>query len=247
MASDIPGVDASPVGRSNLALVSGLLMGLLAGGVVFALISSVNPIFTVPDEYHIQGLGESAERWQAFQEQQFYANQKNAAVFLGVLGGLLAIVVTIRSHSSWSLMKRLVVCVPIGVVAGVVAGFVSAILQARFNSQGPIELPQSTAIYATMFGLLGAGLGLGVGLSFGSPFNQKVFVERLATGLIMGAVAGAAYPLISSILVPSANIEALFPANAASLAICLGLASAVLAMAVPVSRGVSKGTAQAAS
>lgn len=240
MASDIPRVGAIAESQTNSGGFVSFALAILSGFVAFGLVYSANPIFDVPKEFHIRGLGESSERWAAYLQQQYLADQKNAAFFLGSLGALLAGAMATRSDSRWSLLARLGLCVPVGALAGAVAGSVSVLMHSYFDAQGQIELPHSVAIYATMFGLLGAGIGAGIELSLGWPLNHKALVERIAVGLISGAFAGAAYPIVSSLLMPSTNIESLLPKSPVSLAICLGLATGILGVTLPLARRLPK-------
>lgn len=242
--SDIPDIGVEAEERSNSGRILSFVISILAGCVVFGSIYLVNPLFDVPKEYHIRGLGESNERWSAYLHQQHIADHKNAALFLGLLGTLLAASFALPSNGRWSLLGRLGVCVPIGMVSGAIAGSASCLLHSYLNSLGQLELQHSVAIYATMIGLMGAGIGIGMGISFDSPIDKKAVVERMAIGLISGALAGAAYPIASSLLAPSINIESLLPKSPVSLAIWLGLATGILGISLPVAPRMRNGGAK---
>ena len=233
--SDLP--DSGNRKRSLLStrrLVT-LLLSLCAGSVTWGFIHTQDPFFKVGEKYHIRGLGESTERWDAYLVQQSRIDLKNAALVIGILGGALGAAVAIGSLSSVSLSISLGTRVATGTIMGILIGGLAGIsgcgLQQVFAKSSQISIEQSAIINATLFGILGTGLGAIVG---GYGGSVRAIMERSIVGLIAGVVPGVAYPIIASCLMASLNIETFIPTVTLARFLWLGVGTGIHGLLLPI-------------
>ena len=208
-----------------------LLLSLCAGSVTWGFIHTQDPFFKMDEKYHIRGLGESTERWDAYLVQKSRIDLQNAALVIGILGGALGAAVAIGSLSRISLGTRVATGTMLGVLIGGMAGIIGCWLQQYFAKSNQISIEQSAIINATLFGILGTGLGAIVG---GYGGSVRAIMERSIVGLIAGVVPGVAYPIIASCLMASLNIETFIPTVTFARFLWLGVGTGILGLLLPI-------------
>ena len=208
-----------------------LLLSLCAGSVTWGFIHTQDPFFKMDEKYHIRGLGESTERWDAYLVQKSRIDLQNAALVIGILGGALGAAVAIGSLSRISLGTRVATGTMLGVLIGGMAGIIGCWLQQYFAKSNQISIEQSAIINATLFGILGTGLGAIVG---GYGGSVRAIMERSIVGLIAGVVPGVAYPIIASCLMASLNIETFIPTVTLARFLWLGVGTGILGLLLPI-------------
>lgn len=211
-----------------LNLVSALAVGLIG----FGFIHSQDPIFQVPEKYHVKNLGESAEKWSAFLEQQRRIERLNASAYFAVLGGALALALVLVNATCCSVLMRTVTALPLGVLMGAAAGFLGAVAHQTLvpNSIQP-SVADSVKAQVALFATFGIGMGLVSGL-FGS--SKRTILGGVVAGALGGILAGMAFPIMASLLIPSASIETLIPPKTPSRLLWLGIGMGLLGLIIPM-------------
>lgn len=220
----------SKAGSSAARTWLNLILAIAAGLVTLAFIQTLCPIFSVDEKYSISGLGEADEKWSAYFQQKRIVDLKNASVILGLLGGALGVAFAVGRMTMHSLGKHLLAAASIGAFSGVLAGISGCLLQQYFASAGQISLLQLLLVSATVLGVLGLGLGTIIG-SFGGWGSATG--ERAMHGLVVGVIAGVAYPVVASVLIVSAGTETTVPASFSAQLLWLGMATSLYGLLLP--------------
>ncbi len=234
--ADLSSVGVANPSTSSANPVLSLILALGAGLLTWGFIHLQDPqgdgigLFEVDEKYHIRGLGESDERWSAYLEQQSRVDLQNAALVIGILGSALGAALAIGGPAGLPISKRLPIGILFGAVVGVVAGLAGSMLQQSFEKSSQISVELSAFVNALLFGILGFGLGAMVGGLCGSA---KAIVERSVIGLVVGALAGCAYPIIAYVFIANVNIEAFIPRVTAARVLWLGVGTSVIGLLIP--------------
>ena len=199
-------IQTDRIAKSPSRTLLNLLGALVAGLVGFGFIHTQDPIYKVPEKFHIKNLGESQEKWSAFLEQQRRFDRRNAAVHFAVLGCALAVAIVLGNSACCSVPVRVLVAMPLGALAGALAGWIGCLAHETFV---PVSVQPSVVeivkVQIALFASLGFGLGLISGL-FGRSWRS--IVGGVVAGALGGLLAGMAFPLASSLLMPAASIDA---------------------------------------
>jgi len=224
-------VKSSP-GQLPVNRLLSFLLALVAGSITWGFIHTQDPFFKVAERYHIRGLGESDERWNAYLEQQSRVDFMNAALVIGILGGALGLTFAVCRPTRVSIHWRLLMGIVFGMLVGVVAGVAGDSIQQHFAGSRQLSVVESAYINATLFGLLGLGLGAIAGGMGG--FGWAI-LDRAVAGLIAGAIAGILYPVVGFVALDSANIEAFIPRMTMTRLLWLGMGTGFLGLLIPSS------------
>lgn len=199
----------------------GLLLGLIAGALVWGVVQSVHPLFRVPEQFHIAGLGAPVEQHVAFRREQDRVDRWHATLYLGSLGLLLGLLMGGRVAVARRAAAAVLLALPLGLLGGAASGFLAprVYVWAR-DTVGSIELLQIVLAQCLVGVPLGLLLGLGIGIARGG-------VQGAVRGLLSGAVGGVlfamAYPLVVSIALPTASTDVLLPEEAVTRLLWLAM------------------------
>ena len=197
---------SSPPPRPPNRALEGVLIGLVCGAIVWAIVQAVHPVFAVPEQYHIAGIGAPVERHEAFRQQQDIVDRRHMMLYLGLLGVVLGAALGTRLGRSW----RAAILAGIESVAGAaLAGALASlyfIAMRNQTGQGDLLPP---LVRQLLIGVpIGIFLGLGLGLARGS---WSAIGRGLAAGALGGVLFSVAYTLLVALCLPAANTESLLP------------------------------------
>ena len=219
-----PGIEANPRGRKR-ALAVALLLALAGGAMTWCVLEYTPPVFTVPKEYEVPGLGAPPEKLEALRIVQGQVDRGNAVLNLGWFGALLAGMLGLGEAIARRSLAPLLVAIPVGAAGGFAAGLAGGLVYG-----GPLgDLAENVKVQVVMLGLL----GLGVGLALGIPRRhfRKIAAAAIA-GALGGVLAAVLYPVAASLLLPTAGTDLLIPAGTGNRVLWLGISSGVLGLVV---------------
>jgi len=227
-----PEASEQALARSALSPWAGLALALLAASVTFVAICAVHPIFQVPEEFHIAGIGAPTERYVAHQREQDKVDCRHAMLYVGGLGLLVAIALGVGEATCRKSWLATLFAAPLGALGGAIGALLGSLAHVYVRENfGQAELDHTIG---TQLGLglpLGMGVGLGVGLASRSLTGA---LKTAFAGLAAGAVAAALYPVLVSILLPSASTDALLPDQTSSQMLWLTVFAGLLGAIIPV-------------
>jgi hypothetical protein len=203
-----PAEPSGPTGWS-IRPWEGLVLGVLAGALAFGLLQAMHPVFQVPEEFHIAGIGAPVERHDAFRREQDRVDRQHAMLYLGDLGLLLGAALGTRVLAARRAWLTFLLAPLLGLVGGVIGGWFGPLVYvAARDKVGHADLLQIVGAQMLIGVPLGLLLGLGVGLSGGTV---KSAIRGGAVGTLGGVLFAILYPLIVAVLLPTANTEVLLP------------------------------------
>lgn len=223
---------ASTPGKTTGSAVMHLVRALLAGLLFVGYLQVRPPYFDVPKEHQIVSLGESKERWDKYLSEIRRVDRLNKPIDFAVLGALLTGALAMGRFACCRPVLRVLGSIPAGAIVGAVTGSVGCFAQQTiipYEVQATVAL--TSQVHAVLFGTLGIGVGFLVGL-----FNRsgKAALAGAIAGGLGGALAGPAYAILSSVLMPSANVEPLIPPQLNSQFLWLGLGTGLIGLTIPV-------------
>jgi hypothetical protein len=205
-----------------------MILALVAGAVGWGIIESIHPLFLVPEEFHITAMGAPLEDILKLQAATERTDRKNAIVYFALLGGLIAGGIILSQRS----VLAVAIATPLGAVLGAAAGWgAHAGHLWRIPQGGQADMNETVAVH--MIAL--ACLGLAVGLACGAG-RRSLSAAALAAlgGLAAGCLAGMAFPIGMSFVMPAVNTTPLIPLEASSRLVWIALSAALLAVIVTV-------------
>src|SRR5205823_12193796 len=214
----------------SLRPLAGMGLALIAGLVVWGLISLVDPVFHVPKEFEVPNIGASPEAYLANRQAQERVEREHARLYVGCLGLLVAVVLRLRegvTRRSWLLP---LMAAPVGMGGGILGGWLgSAVHDHFYEAVGMQDLIHTLLAQLALLVPLGVGVGLGASEVRVKP--RSSFPVRNSRGALWSALAGAAagvvaavgYPIIVALVMPKVSTELLLPVDAASRLLWIGL------------------------
>lgn len=221
-SQELPAVEADSRGRRR-ELVTAFLLALAGAAMTWAAMEYIPPVFTVPKEYEVPGLGAPPEKLEALRVVQGRVDRGNAMLNLGWFGALLAGMLALGEGIARRSPKPMLIAIPVGAAGGCVAGLAGGLVYG-----GPLgDLTETVKLQVVMLG----GLGSSVGLALGIPRRSlhKILLAAIA-GMAGGVLAGILYPVGISLLLPTASTDTLIPSGTASRLLWLGISSAALGL-----------------
>ncbi len=219
-----------------LSLVQGLVLSAVAALAVWGVLEVALPVFELPEHLReLSGNAPEAEQKELLAASVATSN-KNATFSLALLGGVLALLLTVAELRSrrqegraiWGGPLALLVAAGLAVCGGVLSGVMAA------SSALPEDpLTKTIVLQATTLGFVGLGVGLGVCLAVTLP---KIQPQLLGTcvggGMLGGLLGGLIFPLASSILLPNARTEVSLPDPGISRFLWLAVGAIVITLTV---------------
>jgi hypothetical protein len=214
--------------KVNLNSWLALLLSLVMGAVAWGVIQTFDPVFEVPKEFHIVAMGAPQEKVDALLAAKARTDCKNAAIYLGLLGGLLALGLALASGRALGAP----IALPVGFLLGALDGWIGSLVHERWSlALGQDELMRTVGVQATVLG----GLGLAVGLAFAAAQCRLRWLLMAGLGgIVAGVVTGTIYPVGMSIVMPAVNSEPLIPQEATCRLIWIELMACLLGLVVPL-------------
>ena len=230
-----PALPAAGADQRAVRPWEGLLIGLVCGGIVWAVASALHPIFQVPEQFHIAGLGAPVERHVAFRREQDRVDRWHAMLYLADLGlltgGALGFRAARRGEKRWSMALVGLLGAMGGAMGGVLAPLMYVYVRDKIGHADLLQI-----VVAQL--LVGVPLGLAVGLGLGLAGRSS---PRVAKGLLAGAAAGGLfailYPLAVAVLLPAANTEVLLPEEALTRLVWLAMLGSCVGLVVSTATG----------
>ncbi|MBI3467449.1 MAG: hypothetical protein HY000_30945 [Planctomycetes bacterium] len=232
-------IPTSQAGGLRAGLPLGIVLALIGGGLSWGLIQRFDPVFLVPEEFHIQELGASEERHMRLSAEQSKVDRVNATIDLALLGALLAGSLGLAETISRRSVVPVLMALPVGAIFGGLSGLCGFAAFQLCNTGGLLAAVESAAkVQAAMLAVLGAGVGLAVGLS---TFSLRTAATTTVAGAVGGGFAGLVYPVVASFVFPVVGTERLIPRGGDNRLLWIELAAALLAlMVIGVGRGKAK-------
>jgi hypothetical protein len=220
-------VQAASLGGLRASTFLGVALSLIAGGAAWFGIERIDPVFLVPEEFHVKQLGEPQEKHIRLRIEQGKVDRLNAAVYLTLVGTLLTLALGIAESIGRRSIIPLLIAPPVGALGGCLAGLAGFAAFQLWNKGGLLEGPESVAkVQGAMFAVLGAACGLAVGLAIKSLATAG---KTLLAGAVAGALAGILYPVLMSIALPAVGTEHLIPRGSLNRFLWVELAAGLLA------------------
>jgi hypothetical protein len=206
---------------------AGLAIGAICGAIVWAVVQSMHPIFAVPEQYHIAGLGAPVEKHEAFRQQQDIVDRRHLTLYLAMLALVLGAALGGWTGRTW---RTAALAATQGMMGAIVAGSLAAIFYIGMRNR----IGQGDLLYPFLRQLI-VGLPLGAGIGSGLVMRSGRW-SAIGRGLLAGAIGGviysAVYTLIVALGLPEANTESLLPEESLTRLVWLAtLGGAVGAMA----------------
>jgi hypothetical protein len=217
---------AASVPQTSRGPLWGLVVGLACGAAVGALVQAVHPVFAVPQEFHIAGIGAPREQHIAFERQQDIVDRRHVMLYLAVAGLLLGAALGKTLERSWRVAG---LAAARGLIGAGLGAFFATLFHFAIRNRVAQDDLLSPFLRQLIIGVIaGAWLGMGLMMRRGSW-------SAMGRGLAVGAVGGVLFAVVNTLLValflPEANTHALLPEEAmtrlawfTSFAGCLGLA-----------------------
>ncbi len=213
----------------------GLVLGLMGGGITWALLYVSYPVFLIPEELRNLPTPAPVEDLARHAAAVVEADCCNAIFAVGVLGAVVGVVLAIgEGVARGSLGKALAVafgCAVIGAASGCLAGwFGHLVLQACRQIEGLTPLARTIRVQGVMLATVGAGIGLGIGALLGG--RLKTTLTCLVAGIMAGVMTGMLYPFLTAMLMPGVNTEVLVPKQIGSRFLWMGLSTGLLGLMI---------------
>jgi len=217
---------------------AGLALSLVAAGIACGAIHAVHPVFRVPPEFHVPGIGAPTERYVALQREQDKVDSRHALLYVGGLGLLVALALGAGEAIARRFWLAPLLAAPLGALGGSIGGLLGSLAHVYVRTQfGQAELNHTIGTQLALGAPLGIGVGLGVGLatrSFTGTFKAAF------AGLAAGTLAAALYPVLISILLPGASTDALLPDQMSSQVLWVAVFAGLLGTIIPVAAAGGK-------
>jgi hypothetical protein len=209
----------------------GLVMALVAAGVMWVVMQKVHPVFHVPAEFHA-AMGAGAAVFERNRREQDRVDRKHAMLYVGGLGMFVGAALGLGEgilRRSWLTPVSAAV---LGALGGAAGGWLGCLVHEYVRKHvGQAELMHTIGAQL----LLAVPLGLGVGCGLGLATRSAGGVVRAAfAGAAAGVLAGVVYPVIVSIVLPGASTDALLPEEGSSRMLWLGIIAGLIGVIVPV-------------
>ena len=220
-----------PASALKLGPLTGLMLSLIAGAVIFVVIQTAHPVFQVPEEFHA-AMGAAPAVWEANRLASNRVDRYHAMLYVGGLGLLIGLVLGFREGTLRRSWLPPIFAALLGGGGGALGGFLGCLIYEHVHvGVGQAELSHTITAQLLVAAPLGVSIGLGLGLA-----------TRTLGGAIMAALGGAAagllaavlYPVAVSILLPEASTDALLPHERGSRLVWLALLSGLIGLFIPI-------------
>jgi hypothetical protein len=249
-------IDAPPVSpstppvplRASRIWAFALLASLVAGLGAFLIHEKVGMrIIPTPNMVRIMGQLRNLPTYPAIHR----AERKNAAVYFGILGGALAMVVGLAGGLARGSLRSGIVAAIVGLLLGGSVGAAAVVIIAPFyhhelERNPELEsdmLAQPILMHAGIWAAIGAATGTALGIGLGRP---RLIPSTLLGGLVGGAMAAMAYEIIGGLVFLTGTSEAISPKWPVRLTVALSgsifVATLAAFAAVSPTRRVSRKT-----
>jgi hypothetical protein len=210
----------------------GLLLGLAAAGIVWGAIQAVHPVFRVPKKFDVPSIGMPTEMFMLHRREQDRVDQRNAALYLGGLGLLIAAGIGVRELISRRSWLASVIAAPLGVIGGATGGVLGCmVLQHVRMNIGQTEIVHAVEAQLTVGVPLGLAVGLGAGLMMGTARGAAKYA---ISGLAGGLLAAVCYSLAIAIFMPATNTDALLPEEGGARLLWLAMLGGIIGLVIPL-------------
>jgi hypothetical protein len=205
-----------------------VLVAALAAGVSVAAIEAVGERFELPDKFaRIAGGNLSNEDQLALDTARTEVAQRNAAVWLGLTGGLAGALFATTLGGFHRAGSRVILGVIGGAVLagglGALAGFQCVgLFESQRAQQNVLGEEQIMMLHGLTWGLVGLGLGAGAGLSRPHLKMNTLVMSILVAGLL-GGLGGVAFPIVCGMVAPLVNVALPLPEAGTGRLIWIGL------------------------
>jgi len=216
--------------------LSGVALALLGGAIVWAVIERFEPVFLVPEEFHVKELGAPEEKHLRLRIEQAKVDRRNAALDLALFGAILAGSLGVGEGLSRRSLVPVLIALPVGALFGALSGLCGFAAFELWSTGRLLTSVESAAkVQAAMLAVLGAGSGLALGLSTKS---FRIAATATVAGAVGGGLAGLLYPVAASFLLPTAGTELLIPRGELNRLLWIELTAGLLGLViVAVGRG----------
>lgn len=226
-SSPCPALPAGP----RLHPLAGLVLGLVSALAVWGLIQRVHPIYKMPRELNL-GMGEPDWKVLAHRAEERWIVCRHAMLYAGSLGAVLALALGIGEGVARRSALPAACLLPLGVAGGVLGGFLASLIQDWVRANvGLAEIRHTLAMQLALCLPLGTAIGWGLGLA---TQTHAGFLKTLLAGMAAGGLAGVAYPVLTSTLLPGVNTDAILPETAGARMLWLGLLAGLIGLIVAI-------------
>lgn len=218
-------------------------IGVTSAGIVAAIVSyftiiSIGIVYPTPPELLNLGATPTVEERDIATAAMIRADSGNCMIWVGTAGAILAGLVVLLSGVLFRSGRR----TPIATVAAVLLagglGCVAGHWIVGFHQRINLALSGDRTAAETQFMLMHAtgwaavGLGIGIGYGLLAPASKLRIGSRSATiGGIVGAVGGAAYPILIGVAAPLVDASRPMPELGIALAVWLATPAVLIAAA----------------
>lgn len=210
--------------------VLGIVLATVGGALTWGLIEHFDPVFLVPEEYHIKQLGAPQEMHIRLRIEQAKVDRRNAALDLAIFGALLAGSLGLGEGIGRRSVVPVLVALPVGALVGGLSGLCGHAAFELWNTGGLLAAVESAVkVQGAMLAVLGAGCGLAVGLASRSLRTTSTAVLAGAVG---GGLAGILYPVVASFVLPTAGTELLIPRGELNRLLWIELTAGLLGLII---------------
>jgi hypothetical protein len=211
--------------------LEGLVLALIAGGVVWGLIEATHPVFHVRSEFHI-GMNAPVDDIKANRREEDRVLRNHAMLYVGSLGLALGLLLGAREailRRSW---LPPFAAAPLGAFGGVLGGFLGCLVYEYVRAEiGQAELKHTIGAQWLLAAPLGLALGLGLSLATRKP--SEIFKAMLG-GLAAATLAAGLYPVLLSVVLPDASTENLLPEELGSRLVWLAILAGLIGLIIPL-------------
>ncbi len=232
-------VSAAENGKSRNGLAirpwEGLLLGLIAGLIMWIVIQAVHPVFRVPKKFDVPSIGMPTEMFLAHRREQDRIDRWNAALYLGGLGLLVSVGIGAREAAARRHWFAPVVGAPLSALGGAAGGVLGCmVLQHVRMNVGQVDVMHAIGAQLAAGAPTGFAVGLSAGLMTGAVLAA---CKYLISGLAGGLIAAVGYSLAIALFMPGTNTDVLLPEEAMVRLLWLTMLGGTIGLAVPLAGG----------
>ncbi|MEP3480023.1 MAG: hypothetical protein ABJZ55_12305 [Fuerstiella sp.] len=212
--------------------------GIAAAIASYFVLSSIGIVYPTPPELMNLGATPTAEERAIATAAKVRADSGNGMIWLGtagaILGGLVVLLSGLLSGSGRRTPIATIAAVILAGGLGCLAGHWIVGFHQRINLglQGDRSAAESQFMMMHAAGWAAVGLGMGIGYGLLAPTSKLRIGGRSAMiGGIVGAVAGAAYPILVGVAAPLVDSSRPIPEPGTALVVWLSIPAVLIAAA----------------
>lgn len=214
--------------------VAGLVIGLLAGCLMWMVYRTTYPIFQPPAEFQQPRMFPSEEFVAASRRAFAKVEMQHAVVFLGLWTLVLSLALAGMELVRRGAWRRLIGATLFGSLMAVVFGCIAGVLgQLTFvYLKLSLETSASTRTILT-HGLMLAIVGCGVGGVFGAAVGRmKLAISCASFGFLAGMLAGVLCPFMAALVFTKSNYDMTVPISSQLAGFWFIFSSAVISVLI---------------